>query len=172
MRIGWVKYFMVAVLLFPGLSLVSTTLSADTVMEPSPADRVRLLKQRSVGEIKYNEYGMRDVAPDVISLEYLPKDLYGFVDWAQSIREGVIAPRDSLMGKRAVRFVGAKGLFSKEIFRKVKKDFMPDVIFPHAPHNVWLKCDICHPKIFKKKAGATPITMTAIWRGEFCRTVP
>ena len=164
MGIGWFKYlFAVAV-----VCLSSQAIGADWMMEPSPADRVRYLNERSVGQLKYDRYGMRDVTPDVISLEYLPKDVYGFVDWAQSIREGVIAPRDSLKKRRARGLLNAAPPFSEEVLRRVTKDFMPDVIFPHTPHNVWLKCSVCHPKIFKMKAGATPITMTAIWRGEFC----
>ncbi len=163
MGVRWLKYIFVVALLFSG----SAAIGADVVMEPSPADRVRYLNERSLGQVKYNKYGMRDVTPDVISLEYLPKDVYGFVDWAQSIRERVIAPRDSLKN-RVPTFINTEPPFSKEILRRVTRDFMPDVIFPHAPHNVWLECNVCHPKIFKKKAGATPITMTGIWRGEFC----
>jgi c(7)-type cytochrome triheme protein len=165
MGIGWVKYLFV----FAVLCLASQAIGADTIMEPAPADRVRYLNRVSVGQVRYNKYGMRDVTPDVISLEYLPKDVYGFVDWAQSMREGIIAPRDSLKKRRRSKpALNAPPLFSKEILRRVTKDFMPDVIFPHTPHNVWLKCNVCHPKIFKMQAGATPITMTGIWRGKFC----
>ncbi len=164
MGVSWLKYLFVVVI----VCLACPAFSADVIMEPAPADRVRYLSERTVAQLRYDKYGMRDVAPDVISLEYLPKDVYGFVDWAQSIRERVIAPRDSLKFRREPRPMNAKAPFSEEILRRVTKDFMPDVVFPHAPHNVWLKCNVCHPKIFRMKAGATPITMTAIWRGEFC----
>jgi c(7)-type cytochrome triheme protein len=42
------------------------------------------------------------------------------------------------------------------------------VVFRHASHTAWLTCDSCHPQPFEQEAGATPITMTAIVRGELC----
>jgi c(7)-type cytochrome triheme protein len=161
MRTGRLKYLFAAAFLLLG----SFAFAEDWVMEPSPADRVKYRDSKLSSQVKYDDYGMRKIAPDVISLEYLPKDVYGFVDWAEAIRKGVIAPRDSLK-KKVIQ--AAKPPFSGNILRRVSKKFMPDVVFPHTPHNVWLKCNVCHPKIFKMKAGATPITMTGIWRGKFC----
>jgi c(7)-type cytochrome triheme protein len=150
--------------------LSSLAFAEEWFMEPAPVDRVKYRDSNVLGRVKYDEYGMRKTTPDVISLEYLPKDAYGFVDWAEAIRKGVIAPRDSLkkFKKKKNSTEVAKPPFSKKILRKVSRDFMPNVIFPHTPHNVWLKCNVCHPKIFRMKAGATPITMTGIWQGKFC----
>jgi c(7)-type cytochrome triheme protein len=45
---------------------------------------------------------------------------------------------------------------------------MPNVIFPHKPHTLWLECGNCHPAIFKMQKGANPISMVKIVNGEFC----
>jgi c(7)-type cytochrome triheme protein len=43
-----------------------------------------------------------------------------------------------------------------------------EVVFPHAPHTFWLRCESCHPGIFQMRAGSTPITMGKIFEGEYC----
>jgi c(7)-type cytochrome triheme protein len=47
---------------------------------------------------------------------------------------------------------------------------MPYVKFPHNSHTEWLACSNCHDKLFIPKAGANPITMEKIFRGEYCGT--
>ncbi|HLC17634.1 MAG TPA: c(7)-type cytochrome triheme domain-containing protein [Thermodesulfobacteriota bacterium] len=142
----------------------SAAFAQDWEMAPAPADRTKFDYSREVGKPKLNELGLIDPTPDVISLEYLPKDEYGFVDWARAVREGAIAPKDTLSG----RTDADKEVFDEDVLFRVNKDFMPDVIFPHRPHNVWLKCGTCHPRIFKMKAGANRVSMYGIWDGEFC----
>ncbi len=132
-------------------------------MLPAPADRTRFKYTRMPGELKRNKFGLLDPSPDVISLEYLPRDKYGFVDWAKAINEGIIAPKGALPGGEE-----KEPEFNGDVIIKSKMDFMPDVLFPHDVHNEWLNCSPCHPKMFEKKAGATPISMTAIWKGRYC----
>lgn len=134
-------------------------------MDPAPADRPFYHYKREPGQLKHDKYGMIDPSPDVISLKFLPTDKYGFVDWMQALNDGIIAPREAFPGKEPV--VDPKAV-PDNILIKAKLDFMPDVIFPHSSHEKWLKCSICHPKIFAEKAGKTPISMVGIWRGEFC----
>jgi c(7)-type cytochrome triheme protein len=43
-----------------------------------------------------------------------------------------------------------------------------EVVFPHAPHTFWLRCESCHPGICQMRAGSTPITMGKIFEGEYC----
>ncbi len=50
---------------------------------------------------------------------------------------------------------------------KVKGD-LPDVVYPHFPHTLWLDCKNCHPSIFVMQAGLNPVTMSNIEEGEFC----
>jgi c(7)-type cytochrome triheme protein len=161
MRNVRLKYILVVFLVI----FASAAAAEEWIMDPAPVDRPKHDYRRGPGELKLNKYGMIDTTPDVISLEYLPKDRYGFVDWVKAIDDGVIAPRDSL---RARKPKGKKARFDKNILIKSKMDFMPDVIFPHKEHNEWLKCSNCHPRIFKMKAGGNPITMVGIWQGEFC----
>lgn len=153
------RFFIAAV--FLALPAVSTAID----MEPAPADRTKYKWRKEPGELKHDKFGVLDPSPDVISLEYLPKDGYGFVDWTRAIREGVIAPRETLEldAPKPPRppEVG-------DVVIKSKMDFMPDVLFPHGPHTEWLKCSTCHPKIFRPRAGGNPITMSGIWKGEFC----
>lgn len=137
-------------------------------MDPAPADWPSFEYQRKPGEFKRNKYGIVDPSPDVVSLQQLPVDTYGFVDWTRAVKESIIAPRESISGKPPVLGPEDREKFSGDVLIKSKMKFMPDVIFPHSAHTEWLKCSTCHPRIFKKKAGATPITMAGIWKGQFC----
>ncbi|MFQ5736535.1 MAG: c(7)-type cytochrome triheme domain-containing protein [Thermodesulfobacteriota bacterium] len=157
------KYLFLLALAYPA---VSFALPPD--MAPAPADWPMYDFHKEPGELKRNKYGLIDPSPDVISLYYLPKDAYGFVDWAKAIKNGVISPKESIPSSSAL---GPEDRvpFTRRILIKSKLDFMPDVVFPHAPHTTWLKCSNCHPKIFRKKAGGNPdLSMIAIWKGRFC----
>lgn len=156
-----IKYLLAAVL----ISIAAGSVAGEYIMEPAPADRARHTYMLEPGDLKRDKYGMIDSSPDVLSLEYLPKDEYGFVDWAKAIKDGVIKPRDAIKASGAKK---EEAVFDKRILRRVKRKFMPDVVFPHTAHTVWLKCSTCHPKIFRKKAGSTPMTMNKIWDGEYC----
>lgn len=138
------------------------------LMDPAPADRPFLELKSKPGEVKKDRYGLPDPTPDVISLTHLPKDRYGFVDWAEAISSGIISPKSSIDGSPARLAPADRQRFDGDILIRSKKDFMPDVLFPHTAHNEWLKCSTCHPTIFKKKAGATRISMTGIWKGRYC----
>lgn len=144
--------------------VLSPVLSAAVDMDPAPAEFDRLGYKRKPGEFKRGPGGLIDPSPDVVSLQNLPLDSYGFVDWTKAIRDGIISPKEKLNGGPAPE--GETN--SQDILIRSKLDFMPDVIFPHAAHTEWLKCSTCHPKIFRRKAGATPITMAGIWKGQFC----
>lgn len=137
-------------------------------MDPAPADRPNIEHKRKPGEFKWNRYGVIDPSPDVISLQHLPKDDYGFVDWTRAISDGLISPQEAIEGTKPRLKPEDRQRFDGDVLIKSKMDFMPDVVFPHSAHTEWLKCSTCHPKIFKKKAGATPISMTGIWKGKFC----
>ncbi|MBI5599266.1 MAG: hypothetical protein HY890_05945 [Deltaproteobacteria bacterium] len=114
--------------------------------------------------LKYDEHGQIDPTPEVTPPKYLPRDTYGFVDWAAALRDKVIAPKDAIGTDQEAQTV----LFQEDVLLKAKLPFMPDVIFPHAAHNRWLNCGVCHPKMFAMKAGASNVTMIGVWKGEFC----
>lgn len=157
------KYLLLLALALPALSLAEPP-----DMAPAPADWPNYDFKREPGQLKRTKYGLIDPSPDVVSLEYLPKDKYGFVDWAKALKDGVIKPKESIPSSKALGPEDRVPFIAKVVIRS-KMDFMPDVVFPHQPHIIWLKCSNCHPKIFKQRAGGNPeLSMVAIWKGEFC----
>jgi len=98
-----------------------------------------------------------------VAFDYLPKTKMGYVDWVAAIKQGVIHPRDSLDPNA----VTMKALDFNIIF-KVNVSGLPDVVYPHYPHTLWLDCRNCHPGIFLMRAGANPVTMEKILKGEYC----
>ena len=91
----------------------------------------------------------------------LELDNKGAVDWMKALNSGFITPRADLMGE------GKMEVLDMDIFMKNTKG-MPYVKFPHSSHTRWLACSNCHDKIFIPKAGANPVSMTKIFRGQYC----
>ncbi len=92
----------------------------------------------------------------------LPRDVMGNLDWVAAAKEGLIQPRPGIdpdtpdIPPMPLDVRLDPGIPSME------------VVFPHAAHTYWLRCDNCHPAIFQMRAGADPITMAAIFAGEYC----
>ena len=102
--------------------------------------------------------------PMALELAELPKDQYGLIDWAEALRSGKISPKDSLDPN-------AKNspVMDLDVVIETKSKYQPDVVFPHKIHTMWLKCENCHPAIFKPKAGGNPeMHMVKIAAGEYC----
>lgn len=93
----------------------------------------------------------------------LPLDKRGAIDWMGALRSGAIQPRADLAGTKR------NETLNLDIILKNTKE-MPYVKFPHNSHTEWLACSNCHDKLFIPKAGANPITMEKIFRGEYCGT--
>jgi c(7)-type cytochrome triheme protein len=98
-----------------------------------------------------------------LALYFLPKAEQGhYVDWSAALKYGVIKPVDSLdPNKKTIPPIDFNVIF------KVRGE-LPEVVFPHLAHTVWLDCTNCHPKIFVMRAGVNHVTMDAIRQGEFC----
>ncbi len=65
----------------------------------------------------------------------------------------------------------AAGLGDMKLQSKIhsmKKAGVGPVIFPHTLHEKKLKCQDCHPRIFKKKRGANDISMKKNMEGKYC----
>ncbi|VAW39013.1 hypothetical protein MNBD_DELTA02-217 [hydrothermal vent metagenome] len=116
--------------------------------------------------LKYDKYGQVDASPEVIPLDYLPRDKEGFIDWTRAMREGLLQPLAAISAKRGEQMQTVR--YDEDVVLRPSKTFMPDVIFPHSAHNDWLNCGNCHDGIFKMKKKASGISMKRIWKGEFC----
>lgn len=97
------------------------------------------------------------------ALADLPRDKTGRVDWMRALRSGIISPRSDLQGNKPME------VLDLDVILKNTKE-MPYVKFPHNSHTEWLACSNCHDKLFVAKAGANPISMDKIFRGQYCGT--
>jgi len=111
---------------------------------------------------KAYEYG-QGWHPQALSAAGLPKDKYGLVDWAKLVREGIIDPKPSL-NPNADEMPPLK----MDVVIPAKGNFTDDVLYPHEMHTYWLKCEVCHPKIFVPSKGANNMTMVGIVEGKWC----
>ncbi len=102
--------------------------------------------------------------PRSIAVTLLPRDKYGIIDWAGSVRSGIISPLSSIDGLQE-----DNDPIDLLIPIKAKNEFMTDVMFPHSIHTYWLSCKNCHPGIFIQKKGGNPeMTMWKILDGKYC----
>jgi c(7)-type cytochrome triheme protein len=92
----------------------------------------------------------------------LPKDAMGNLDWDAAVRDGLLDPLPAIDP-------GASGMPPLPLDVPLGRH-MPglEVVFSHKTHTYWLSCDGCHPSIFEMRAGANPMTMEKIFRGEYC----
>lgn len=96
-----------------------------------------------------------------VALDGFPLDRRLQVNWVATLDQGLIEPRADLKGE------GEMLVMDMDIVMKNTQD-MPYVRFPHLQHTRWLDCSNCHPKIFKPREHANPITMNKVLRGEYC----
>ncbi len=92
---------------------------------------------------------------------HLPHDPLGFPDWMASLRSGAITPRAGLTENASMN------VLDLDVVMKNTKE-MPNVMFPHRSHTLWLDCSNCHPAPFLPKAGVNPVSMGEIFRGRYC----
>ena len=100
-----------------------------------------------------------------LAYQPLPKTKFGEVDWVASLNEGILSPKPSLDSDQEP----TGSVLDLDIVFNVSRAYpVPNVVFPHAPHTMWLNCRTCHPDIFIMKQGANPVSMDRIIKGEFC----
>jgi c(7)-type cytochrome triheme protein len=83
------------------------------------------------------------------------------VDWVAAVQLGQIRPRTSVDGSRV-----PEQHDSEIIMRNTLS--LPAVRFPHAAHNLWMSCEMCHDTIFKPEIDGNDISMSKILDGEYC----
>lgn len=106
--------------------------------------------------------------PDFLRLQrideatrHMKRDAVGFPDWMAALRSGAISPWAGLSAADKMN------VLDLDIVMKNTKE-MPHVRFPHQSHTLWLDCSNCHPVPFIAKTGANPVSMTEIFRGQYC----
>jgi c(7)-type cytochrome triheme protein len=96
------------------------------------------------------------------ALSQLPQDTAGnMVRWVRALQEGKITPRTNIRPETKIQ------VLDQDILLDLNGS-MPVVRFPHRQHTEWLDCSNCHDHIFKRKTGATKISMLSILQGEQC----
>ena len=108
--------------------------------------------------------------PPALEFADLPKDRFGLVDWVAAIKTGKVHPLASLEESgEEQKPMPTLDPGSDEIEVATKSEDMPNVIFSHSIHTMWLNCNNCHPSIFKMKAGGHPeMTMPKVTAGQYC----
>lgn len=120
-----------------------------------------------------SEDGIHDPASDAAQILQppleafadLPKttnDLGNGIDWGKAVEEGKIQPRWDINDLEA-----RPTTLDLDIVR-VPKGSMPNVLFPHREHSLWVDCANCHPDIFIAKKGANMISMAGNLLGQKC----
>lgn len=84
------------------------------------------------------------------------------VHWVKALDDGNLKPRWERTDPTAEPMVMDMNIV------RVPKSSMPDVVFPHRQHTLWLACSNCHPDIFIPRKGANQISMAAILLGQKC----
>lgn len=92
----------------------------------------------------------------------IPVDKFGFIDWLELKRKNVFKPISSLNKDFNEEIRDNRILF------KVRSDFVNNVLFDHKVHSTWIKCSVCHPKIFNEELNANDIQMREMQEGKFC----
>ena len=113
----------------------------------------------------HNNEGTQLLQPPLEAYEDLPKTESGLgngIHWVKAMDDGNIKPRWERTDPNAEPMVMDMNIV------RVPKSSMPDVVFPHRQHTLWLACSNCHPDIFIPRKGANQISMAAILLGQKC----
>ena len=139
-------------------------------VEPEPASRPsnrgeelhparQALEQNPIHDRSNPDFGRLQTIDEATRL--IRKDAVGFPDWMAALRSGAITPRAGLSTDPKMNVLDLD-----VVMRNTKE--MPNVLFPHQSHTLWLDCSSCHPSPFLPKAGANEISMSEIFRGKYC----
>jgi c(7)-type cytochrome triheme protein len=139
--------------LFLGIAVVLLWLTAGGCVQPKLTKAEAVLKS-----------GL-DAEGHPIALRVLPRTGVGDIDWVAGLKEGTLRPKNSL----ATTDQPDGPVLNLDIVFNIGEAYpVPNPVFPHAPHTLWLNCNNCHPAIFIMKQGANPISMDRIIKGEYC----
>ena len=99
-------------------------------------------------------------------LSEYPRAKYGDeVNWVKTLKQGLIAPKKSLINPNFVPIPFERVLRLEPEWQMIKTR----ALFPHQKHIEWLDCADCHPDIFNiQKKGTKHFRMDYINSGKFC----
>ncbi len=122
-----------------------------------------------------------EILPPELGMSNLYPDKFGnMVNWVTAMGVPSVAMPDVPNPEQQITPLERIGLEFEEMgFFDLEVEIpavglINNVIFPHAPHTVWLACSNCHEAqsfpepIFNPEEGSNPITMRAIVEGRFC----
>lgn len=146
---------------------------APAAAKPNPAINQfnRLMTPKSERNAPQELDGIHDPTAPGTPLLQRPKEAFAamspgtsgnYVDWVKSLKDGAINPRYNKDDPKEEAVV-----FDLDIVREVKGS-MPNVVYPHDRHTMWLDCSNCHPDIFIPEKGKNQISMAQILMGQKC----
>ncbi len=110
-----------------------------------------------------------ELLPPVDGMTGMTPDEFGNkVDWVRALEKGEIRPVTKVTDDASDQEV-----YNSEVVIPAV-GYMPDVIFPHKAHTIWLSCANCHEAqtfeepFFEPVAGKNPISMADIMEGKWC----
>jgi c(7)-type cytochrome triheme protein len=109
--------------------------------------------------------GTKLLQPPLEAFANLPKtesDLGNGVHWVRALDDGLIKPLWDINNPDS-----APTVLVMDIIR-MPRGSMPNELFPHRQHTLWLDCSNCHPSIFIPQKGANQISMAANLLGQKC----
>jgi len=133
-------------------------------LPPSPSPQEGVKRERRVFFTSMPREIEEKGSPPPLALQNLPRTSLGEIDWMAGIGKGILKPYDSIDP-------GAKPplIPDLDVQLPVRRGLgVPDAIFPHLSHSMWLDCRNCHPSIFVPKRAGNPVTMHRIIEGEYC----
>ena len=93
------KHIFISFLFILTIFLTSTKTNSES---PAKEGKQSVFTDKRTWGLKYNKHGIIDPTPDVRTLRFLPRDSYNFVDWAKALSDGIIAPLDSIKGRKTM----------------------------------------------------------------------
>lgn len=157
----FLRWTVVAMVLVMAHTLHAATPIPGQHRPAAPATRASDLKKDGIHDPASPAIGVLQ-EPRVAFKPLIKSDSGNHVDWVKSLSKGIIRPvydfKDA--SKKPMPMTIA-------VVLEVKGN-MPDVVFRHQTHVVWLDCTSCHPAIFTPRKGADTITMAQIKAGKQC----
>ncbi|MFN3740381.1 MAG: orotidine 5'-phosphate decarboxylase / HUMPS family protein [Thermodesulfovibrionales bacterium] len=145
-------------IIFADLKIMDAGALEAAIAFEAGADIISVCGQASAVKKEYDFYKFT---------ERFPKERFGNgIDWEKAEADGLVKPVDFIEG---VSIKKTQLQRPQDFALESKVSGLPDIIFSHKKHTVWMGCEGCHPEIFLGvKKGTTKYTMVDIFQGKYC----